>query len=338
MLEKTVFTNKTIISTVKKKYNIDIYKIEKLNRGTANIYSLNDNKYIFKEFQSRFNKKDIIKEIKIINHLRKDKLPVPEYIPTVTNRYYFTYKGKTVIMQKFIDGYTIESNTGTDEQILESAKYLGMMLKSLKTLEFKLPRGLIETWFERDLLKEGLEEHKELLSTVDKNKYPRIYDDLKDKIEILESIKKSDYKDFDKLTMMNTHGDFSVLQFIYKKDKVHAIIDFVTACNSPVIWEIIRYYSFIDPRCKDGVIDIPMFIKYVREVTKYIDLNEYDYRYMVSLYLVQVLASTFGYKQYLKDNTKVGLLEFGYFRTNLCRYMYKNNKKITDTLLKEFVK
>ena len=67
MLEKTVFTNKTIISAVKKKYNIDIYKIEKLNRGTANIYSLNDNKYIFKEFQSRFNKKDIIKEIKIIN-------------------------------------------------------------------------------------------------------------------------------------------------------------------------------------------------------------------------------------------------------------------------------
>ena len=338
MLEKSVFTEKTIKSIVKKKYNIDVYKVEKLDRGTANIYSLNDNKYIFKEFQSRFNKKDIIKEIKIINHLRKDKLPVPEYIPTVTNRYYFTYKGKTVIMQRFIEGYTIESNSGTEEQIMESAKYLGMMLKSLKTLEFKLPTGLMEDWFKRDLLKEGLKDHKELLNSITREEYPKIYSDLEDKIKILESIKKEDYKDFDKLTFMNTHGDYSVLQFIYRNDKIHAIIDFVTACNSPIIWEIIRSYSFIDPKAKEGKIDLDTFVKYVREVNKYVELNEYDYKNMASLYMVQVLASTFGYKQYIKDNTKKGLLEFGYFRTKLVKYLYENNDKISNRLLKEFVK
>lgn len=44
-MEETVFTEKKIIEVVKKKYNIDIHQVEKLNRGSANLYSLNDNKY-----------------------------------------------------------------------------------------------------------------------------------------------------------------------------------------------------------------------------------------------------------------------------------------------------
>ena len=56
---------------------------------------------------------------------------------------------------------------------------------------------------------------------------------------------------------------------------------------------------------------------------------------MSYIYLVQVLNSNFGYKQYLynRDNTK--LLNFGFFRTNLCRYLFKNAKTIFERLSKE---
>lgn len=45
MIEETVFTNEKIIEVVKKNYNIDVYQVEKLNRGSANLYSLNENIY-----------------------------------------------------------------------------------------------------------------------------------------------------------------------------------------------------------------------------------------------------------------------------------------------------
>ena len=69
MIEKTVFTEKEIIEEVKKNYNIDIYKIDKLNRGSANIYSLNNDKYILKEFQTKYSQEEIDVEINIISIL-----------------------------------------------------------------------------------------------------------------------------------------------------------------------------------------------------------------------------------------------------------------------------
>ena len=139
MIEETIFTNEKIIEVVKNIYNIDVYQVEKLNRGSANLYSLNANKYIFKEFQTKYTKEEIDKEIIIINHLKEDNIPVPEYVKTVTGEYSFIYENRIVIMQKFIDGYTMESNTGNYDQILESAEYLGKIIKSLETLKIELP-------------------------------------------------------------------------------------------------------------------------------------------------------------------------------------------------------
>ena len=53
---------------------------------------------------------------------------------------------------------------------------------------------------------------------------------------------------------------------------------------------------------------------------------------MSYLYLVQLLASTFGYKQYIADNSKTSLLDFAYFRTRLCKFLFKNAEKIAEGL------
>ncbi len=336
MIEETVFTKEKIIETIKIIYNIDVYQIEKLNRGSANLYSLNDNKYVLKEFQTKYTKEEIDKEIIIINHLKDDNIPVPEYIRTLNEDYSFMYEQRVVTMQKYIDGYTMESNAGTPDQVLESAEYLGKIIKSLETLNIELPSNDVSSWYSNETINESIEKQEKLLDKITIESYPKIYKDLTDKISMLKYVRDNlDFRDMDKLTVMNTHGDYSVLQFIYKEEKINAIIDFVSACKMPIVWEIIRSYSYIDPLAKEGKIDINNLVKYVEKVNEYVKLNKYDLKYMSYLYLVQLLASTFGYKQYIADNSKTSLLDFAYFRTKMCRFLFENAEKIAKTLEEE---
>ncbi|HOZ53858.1 MAG TPA: phosphotransferase [Bacilli bacterium] len=338
MIEETVFNKKTIISVIKKQYGIKINNIKKLERGSANLYSLNNDKYILKEFQSKYSQKEVNKEIKIINHLKKDNLLVPKYIITNNGKYSFIYKKKTIVLQEFIEGYTMESNTGNYDQMLESARELGKIVKSLKTLKMKLPINNASSWYKIDALNESIEKHKKLLGKCNDENRKKIDKDLKEKVSMLEYIKNNfDFSELKNLTLMNTHGDYSVLQFIYKDDKIKAIIDFVSACKMPIVWEIIRSYSYIDKSAKDGKININNLVDYVKEFLKYSKLNKYDIKYMPYLYLVQLLSSTFGYKQYIADISKENLLKFAFFRTRLCKYLFKNAGVIEKSLEKEII-
>lgn len=336
MIEETVFTNEEIINVVKKTYNIDIYQIEKLNRGSANLYLLNEDEYILKEFQTKYTKEEIDKEISIINHLKNDNIPVPEYIKTIIGEYSFIYKNKVIIMQKFIEGYTMESNTGKHGQILESAEYLGKIIKSLETLEIELPSNNVSGWYSSETIDESIAKQEKLLKKISIEDYPQIYKDLMDKISMLQYVRDNfDFSDMNKLTVMNTHGDYSVLQFIYKNDKINAIIDFVSACKMPIVWEVIRSYSYIDLKAKDGKIDINNLVEYVKVFSKYVKLNKYDFKFMSYLYLVQLLSSTFGYKQYIADNSKTSLLDFAFFRTKLCKFLFENAEIIANALIEK---
>jgi len=44
------------------------------------------------------------------------------------------------------------------------------------------------------------------------------------------------------------------------------------------------------------------------------------------------VGSTFGYKEYNNDYTQTELLNFAFFRTNLCKFLYDNLEKIGQKL------
>ena len=114
MIEKTVFENlEEIINFVKEIYGIKITNVKKIDKGSANIYSLNNDKYILKEFQSKYTQKEIKKEIVVINHLKKKGIQVPTYVKTLNEEYSCVYKGKIMIIQEFIAGETLNNNNGT---------------------------------------------------------------------------------------------------------------------------------------------------------------------------------------------------------------------------------
>ena len=208
MLEKSVFTNKKeIINFVKEKYGINVTDIKIIDRGSANIYSLNKDEYVLKEFQSKYTKDEIEKEIIIINHLKKDDIKVPSYIKTINDTYYSLYKNKVIIIQKFIEGYTLDRNEENYEQTIECAKVYGMIVKSLESLDILLPLNDLSYLFSKEIFEKSIEKHQELLKVIndkDDEEALKIKRDLEEKINMIKDISKENvFIDTKKLTIKN---------------------------------------------------------------------------------------------------------------------------------------
>lgn len=339
MIEKTVFeNNEEIIKYVKNNYGLEITKVKKINRGSANIYSLNNDKYILKEFQSKYSKIEIDREIEVINHLRKFDIKVPEYIKTLNGRYDDVYKSKTIIIQYFIEGYTLNNNEGTYEQTIECADYYGKIVSALKSLPIELPDADLSSWYSKENFGLSIKKHADLLSILDETDEidRKIKKDILEKIEMIKSISyNTNFEEMSNLSVLNTHGDYNLLQFIYKDGKINAVIDFVSSCKMPIVWELIRSYSYIDKDAKAGTFNLDTFVDYVKTFNKYIKLNKYDLKYIAYLYLIQILNSNFGYKQYIYNHENKELLKFGFLRTNICRYLFNNASIISKRLENE---
>ncbi len=334
-VEKSVFTNSTIVKEVKKHYGIDIIKIEKIIGGSANLYKVYSDKviYVLKEFQEWYNKDSILKEVHVINHLRNKNIKVPEYIKCLNGKYSFNYKEREVILQKYIDGIVKKPNTGDINDLLESAKILGQIVKSLEDYPYEdmnQYENIINALTSKDIFREAINKNNDLISkTKDKN----IINDLNIKNNIAKELLMRDIpKDINKVTFKKSHGDFGIVQLIYGKEIT--VIDLATAMELPIVYEIIRSYAGTDKKCIDGKIDIDNLILYIKEFLKYASLNKYDLKYMTYIYMHKLASSSYGYKQYI-NNGNLELLRFGKWRTKICKYLFDNYEYIGQRLEEE---
>lgn len=342
-IQKSNLNEKNIKDLLKEEYGIEAINVEKIDRGTANIFKIftKEKDYILKEFSEGRTEESVIKETNIINFLKNKNINVPVYVKSKQDSYYIKYESRIVILQQYINGYTMENNTGDYSKTIESAKILGKMTKALETYENLDDEGIIEKWFSKESLEKGIKKLVELKNDLNEdNPYKITFErDLEDKIKMSKDmIDNFNFNIIKKMTIMNSHGDYSVQQLIYNDKNETTVIDFETAKKLPVIWEVMRSYSYIDKKAKNGELDIDTLVDYVKEFSKYIQLNKYDLKYAAQMYLIQIVSSAFGYKQYNDDYSKTGLLEFALFRTNLCRYLYKNSEEISSKLQMELKK
>ncbi len=331
MLENSVLTEEIIKKLLYDNYNLKVASVERINRGSANIYNI-DNKYILKEFSSDREVSSIEKEYNVIKHLDNKGLKVPTYIETKYGNPYIIYEGRIIILQVYLEGYAMPNNTGDYAKTIESATILGKLTKALEDYELD---STYNDYPSKEALEEGIVKLSDLINKIkDDNPYKdKIISDLKRRIEISKELLDFNFEDIKKVTLKICHGDYSVQQLIYNDNEETAIIDFETVRKMPIDWEIIRSYSYIDKECKDGVFNLNTFIDYVKEVKKYIKLTKKDLKYMPYIYIFQLVSSTFGYKQYNNDYSKTSLLDFAFFRTNLCNYLYDNLELISKELL-----
>ena len=157
-IEVSKLNNEKINEILINNYNIKALKIIKINRGTANIFKINteSGKYILKEFSEGRTKESIIKEADIIDFLNKKNIKVPKYIKSKENKFFVEYNNRMVILQEFVEGYTIQNNTGDYKKTIESATILGKITSALKEYQKLDDYGIIEKWFSQESLKKGI--------------------------------------------------------------------------------------------------------------------------------------------------------------------------------------
>ena len=80
---KSKLNEEKIKNILQEEYQIIAKKIEKIEKGTANIYKIfaeDEQKYILKEFDESRKEESIVKEIQIINFLRSSSFVLNIYI------------------------------------------------------------------------------------------------------------------------------------------------------------------------------------------------------------------------------------------------------------------
>ena len=339
MIEETTFSKKELFKEVLDKYSIKIEECEVITNGSANIYKLlsKDNQYILKEFQTQYGENDVLKEINAIQFLTQNSdLPLPRYVKTNNNEFYFNHKGRVVIMQYFIDGNICQKNEGDYNQLLESAYYLGKIIKNLEGYKTE-ERVNVKDWYCDNEVNRVTNKYDVILNKLGNSELDyRIRNDIMFKKELLIDLKKMlEYSNIEKITHKVSHGDYSCLQFIYDDNKkVKAILDFIKVKRIPIVWEVFRSYSYIDKEIKKGKINIQNLVDYTKEIMKSVELNKEDLKYLPYVYLVQLARSTYGYEEYFKNvKNKEELLEFAFYRTNICRELNTKAEEISKKLL-----
>ena len=241
------------------------------------------------------------------------------------------------MVQKFVEGQVFEKNKGNHEQILESARYLGLIIEGFKNYKIEDNVNILD-WYSNKEFEKANKKYDEILSKLDNSKISeKIKMDIIFKKELLVKLSKTiNAEDIKNITHKVSHGDYSSLQFIYDNDdKIRVILDFIKTKRLPIVWEIARSYSYIDKDAKDGKINVENLVEYTKKVAEFTELNEYDFKYLPYVYLIQLARSTFGYSEYFKNiENKDEYLEFAFYRTNICRDLYKKADEISKKLLK----
>ena len=102
------------------------------------------------------------------------------------------------------------------------------MTQALKDYEGLEEDGIIEKWFSKESLEKGIIKMEDLISKLNlDNPYRETFEkDLKDKINMSKDLLNNfDFEIIKKMTIMNSHGDYSVQQLIYNdNDKIMMIM------------------------------------------------------------------------------------------------------------------
>ena len=342
MLEKSTVTEKDIKILLADKYRIrQVNNVIHLKSGSANCYRIQtaEGDFILKEFQSEYSVNDVKMEPIVTEFVRERGIPATRSLPTMTGEYVWEFRGRAFHLQEFVQGIIFANNKAPYWLLQDSARILGRLHQILSDFPL-LKEGMGPEWFGKWNVDRSRQQYVALIEVAERlpqnGKKERILTDLYYKIEQISKMAHIHVKP-DKLTCRNSHGDYNILQFICGPSSVKALIDFSAACVLPVVWEIIRSYTYADPECINSQINISNLKNYVLfYLESGGELTRYDLEMMPHLKHFQLLRSRYGYKEYLVLNTenREQLIDFGFWRTNMCRWLEKHRAVLSRELSK----
>ena len=339
-LEKSVLSEEITARLLSRHYGITLCAMQKLELGSANCFRIydGDRYYFLKEFQSSFSEDKIIQEAKLLDYLSAAGIPTVKFYKTVDGEFAIKFRDHIICLEEYIDGQTYGYDDLPQRLLPKVGAMLGRIHHALK--EYPLPDGMARDWLSSYLPDNLIAGYDALIPVAEQmgndSQISRIIDDLQYKKQLIsrcEGYKKY----FNGITYCATHGDYQGCQLIFDGDEVKAVIDFSSASRLPVTWEIMRSFVQSSNICRSDVtIDIAAFCDYVREYMKFSPLTRTDMVSMPYVYLLQLARSKFGYPQYLQSDSedRDRLLQFAFWRTQMCREIESKAEDISSELLK----
>lgn len=315
-------------------YNLNLEKIEEVKHSSTNCYIItcSEGKYFIKIFEHSKNISKIEQEYDLLNYLKYKGFIVPSIIKTNQGEIYKYYKNHYIFLENYIKGQTLETQKISKDVLMNSAKLLGQIHKSMvgiyddnnkesfwKCIDIEKEEAFLNTIL------------KMLEKTYDDNNYLSIRNAINHKKNLLSELKKIS-KSFNGLTYLMTHGDYSKRNLIYNDEGNIVVVDFSDSGVYPVAWEVIRSYFFSTESCKNDIkFDYDLFAEYVKTYLKEFKLNISDIELMPYLFLYQITLSRYGYREYI-NNKDVRFLNFIEWKENIAYFLEENAEKIVKKL------
>ncbi|MBM3507116.1 MAG: hypothetical protein FJX64_05215 [Alphaproteobacteria bacterium] len=271
----------------------------------------------------------------LVAHLRSMGVPTAIFVTANDGSFVSDAHGQPVHLQTFVDGVTVKQNRAPPWLLTASAEMLGRICTALAGVR-GLPEGFPAKWFAFDARRKELEYDALIIASSRNRKLTSAWrremaDDL--------AFKRSARADIASIklgprtfTRGATHGDYSVRQVVLNGEQIAAVVDWSSASRQPYVWEVLRSYSYADPASADARIDLDGVRRYVSTFLNYVSLTHRDLANAADLYYVQLLRSTYGYRQYLLEGAPLELLRFARWRTRLCRWLRKHRGDVAAAL------
>lgn len=334
-MKKQVEMYHELAEALKNDYGFQVGQIVKTEFGSAECFIVDTEtgRIFVKIYQKKHDYEQISKEIHICMHLNRQGMNVSEYLENLSGDYINVKDFGIYTAQKYIHGITYEKFQVPRAVIVQSADILADIHNFLKDVE-GLQTDFSLSWIEQVVKSdENVKKVERLIQTAEKlpqhEMKDRILADCRWKLETIALLPQM--KDqFGELTRKNSHGDYNTYQWICEEERIKSVIDFGSCSNVPVIWELIRSYTYAGTECKNGDnIDRDFYCEYLQRYLKKGKLCASDLKQGFCFYYFTLSMSTFGYKQYMEDYLQGKynkLIEFALWRTQMCRFLFEHSR------------
>lgn len=310
---------------VYKLYGFEIENMERPNTGAGSMtyfVTANQLKYVLKyASDNEMNHPEL--EPELCAFLCKRGIPASSFITNIQGKVLSVDEnGRRFHIQRFIEGVVYPYNEAPDFLLENAPELLAEIHEALKDYP-GLPEGIGENFFKYRKPDKMVKSFQGSLQLAVQHGDHENANDIREIMNILSHF-PNDAFDSSQFTYGNTHGDYMVSQFICSENTIKGIIDWTTACQHPLVWEIVRSYIFMAPECKDGRINIENFERYLKTYLRKGKLKKYDIENAGRLFFYFLAVCDF-YGQYYQSFTKN-------------RFIYLEQAKLSMKIFKWFDK
>ncbi|MBT4114514.1 homoserine kinase [Candidatus Woesearchaeota archaeon] len=251
-----ILLSKTEIEELLQEYNLGKHlshkHIDYALDNTVYIVRTSRGKFVLKLYNSA-DVKFINYQLRLNEYLRKKGVPVAKVLPTKDNKMIYTYKGKNLIIQRFVEGhYFIRANSAL---VIDFAENVTKLHKALVKLNI---RGG-DRWerahqFDKD---------PEFCETARGFELSKAYKQYSQEVKVIDK---------HSLTRSIIHGDLTHDNIMVKCNKIAAFIDFDDAHRDYLVYEIAIALAKFVRKTKVNKDYIKLFMAHYRSPVP-LDLN-----------------------------------------------------------------